>query len=165
MKISSAGIINGRIQEKYGKYGDEISSEGVPTCSLPILIEDAPKGTETFALILEDKDAIPVCGFSWIHWTAANIKRTELLSGESSNATDYVQGANSFSSKIQGLDRMSTSCYGGMAPPDRPHTYELHVYALNRELNLKPGFYMNELYWKMQGHILEECVITGVYKN
>lgn len=165
MKLSSSGIVNGRIQEKYGKYGTQHSADGVPTYSLPVLIEDAPENTQTFALILEDKDAIPVCGFSWIHWTAANLRRTEIKENESATASDFIQGATSFSSKVQSLDRMATSCYGGMTPPDCPHTYELHVYALDRELNLKPGFFANELYWKMQGHILEQATITGVYKN
>nr|WP_157763277.1 hypothetical protein [Bacillus atrophaeus] len=30
------------------------------------------------------------------------------------------------------------------------------VYALAAELNLQPGFYMNQLYKKMKGHILTE---------
>lgn len=163
MKISSKGIVRGRIQEKYGKHGDQFSPWNVPSCSLPLLIEDAPENTATFALILEDKDAIPVCGFSWIHWTAANIKRNELYENESQTANDFVQGATSFSSSVQGFDHTETSCYGGMTPPDGPHTYELHVYALDRELNLSSGFYANELYWKMQGHILAKETITGVY--
>lgn len=163
MKISSVGIVGGRIMEKYGKHGDQVSPGGIPTCSLPVLIKDPPEGTKTFALILEDKDAIPVCGFSWIHWCAANITRTELAENESVHAADFVQGRNSF---FQENASDPASCaYGGMAPPDCPHTYELHVYALDRALNLNAGFYANELYWKMQGHILEKVTIRGVYKN
>ncbi|WP_309484983.1 hypothetical protein [Bacillus atrophaeus] len=30
------------------------------------------------------------------------------------------------------------------------------VYALDAELNLQTGFYMNQLYKKMKGHILAE---------
>ena len=163
MELFSSGIINGRIQSKYGKAGKQFNNDGIPNYSLPLRIENAPEGTKVFALILEDKDAIPVCGFSWIHWTAANIKRSELFDNESITACDFVQGTNSFSSAIYGLDRMANSGYGGMTPPDAPHTYELHVYALDRELDLMPGFYMNEMYWKMQGHILAESTITGVY--
>jgi Raf kinase inhibitor-like YbhB/YbcL family protein len=165
MKVYSKGIVNGKIEKKYGKYGTEFNVNGIPSCSLPICIEDAPEGTQTFALILEDKDAIPICGFSWIHWTAANIKRTELSDNESRVATDFVQGVNSFYKKSQGHDRAAYSFYGGMAPPDAPHTYELHVYALDQELALTTGFYMNELYWKMQGHILDSFTLFGVYDN
>lgn len=164
MIIKSDGIVNGKIDRKHGKYGQAMNQDGVPSCSLPVEILDVPEGTKSFALILEDKDAIPVCGFSWIHWTAANITRTTLVEGESATATDYVQGANSFSSAVQGYDRYRNSCYGGMTPPDKPHTYELHVYALDTQLELERGFYMNELYWKMQGHILAQTTLTGVYE-
>ena len=33
------------------------------------------------------------------------------------------------------------------------HTYELHVCALDGLLDLQTGFYLNELYHKMEGHI------------
>lgn len=52
-----------------------------------------------------------------------------------------------------------------MAPPDAPHIYDIHVYALDTTLDLKNGFYMNEMYWKMKGHILAEAVISGEYAN
>lgn len=165
MLVKSNGIVNGIIDRKYGKYGSQCNEDGVPSCSLPVEILDAPEGTKTFALILEDKDAIPVCGFSWIHWTAANITRTTLAEGESAQHPDYVQGVNSFASVVQGYAKERNSCYGGMTPPDRPHTYELHVYALDTQLELETGFYMNELYWKMQGHILAQATLTGVYEN
>lgn len=165
MKVTSSGITDGIIADRYGKYGSQFNRDGIPSCSLPLRIEDAPEGTQTFALLLEDKDAVPVCGFSWIHWTAANLRRTELLENESLTATDLVQGATSFSSPLQGLDRMQNSFYGGMTPPDKPHTYELHVFALDCALNLAPGFYMNELYWQMQGHVLAQCTVTGVYRS
>ncbi|PWX29049.1 YbhB/YbcL family Raf kinase inhibitor-like protein, partial [Clostridium perfringens] len=48
-------------------------------------------------------------------------------------------------------------------PPDKPHTYELHVFALDTLLDLKSGFNMNELYSKMNGHILEEYTLKGLY--
>lgn len=164
MIVTSIGIIGGRIQEKYGKHGSQFSKDGVPTYSLPISIQDAPENTKSFALVLEDKDAIPVCGFSWIHWTAANITRAELKENESQCA-DFPQGTTSFSSAVQGLDRFETACYGGMTPPDAPHTYELHVYALDCLLNLKQGFYANELYWQMQGHVLATYTLRGIYVN
>lgn len=167
MTVTSTGIKNGVIDIKYGKYGENFNKNGMPTYSLPFKIENSPEGTVSYALVLEDKDAFPVSGgFSWIHWTAANITRTEVLENESQTATDFVQGVNSWIS-IQGgqQSRELSSFYGGMAPPDAPHTYELHVYALNTTLDLKNGFNMNELYQKMGGHILEEYTLKGIYKN
>ncbi|TCZ80144.1 YbhB/YbcL family Raf kinase inhibitor-like protein [Paenibacillus albiflavus] len=165
MRITSTGIIKGVIEDKYGKRGTQFSPGGMPTYSLPFKIRNSHKDTVSFALVLEDKDAVPVCGFSWIHWVAANITRQELKENESVTATDFVQGTNSWSSNLGELDRMEASVYGGMAPPDAPHTYELHVYALDTTLDLKPGFYMNELYKAMDGHIIEQTTLKGTYAN
>ena len=49
MKISSDGIINGKILDKYGKRGSE-QRFGMPTLSLPIKIEEAPKDTISFVV-------------------------------------------------------------------------------------------------------------------
>lgn len=167
MIVTSTGIVNGIIEDKYGKHGSQFNENGMPTYSLPLKIEDAPEGTKSFALVLEDKDAFPVTGgFSWIHWTAANITRNELLENESQTATDFVQGANSCMS-IQGgrQSRALSSFYGGMATPNAPHIYEMHVYALNTLLELDNGFYYNELYRQMEGHILDQVTIKGMYRD
>ena len=52
-----------------------------------------------------------------------------------------------------------------MTPPDKSHTYELHIFALDEMLDLKNGFYLNELYEKMEGHILEEAILKGIYEK
>lgn len=164
MQIKSSGIKDGIIEDKYGKRGEQ-NGYGIPTYSLPLTIEDAPQGTVSFALVLEDKDAVPVCGFSWIHWLAANIERTTLPENDSLHAADYIQGTNSWSGKLGGVDRAAASFYGGMAPPDAPHIYELHVFALDTRLDLAKGFYMNELYKAMEGHILAQATLKGSYAN
>lgn len=61
--------------------------------------------------------------------------------------------------------QFKSSFYGGMAPPDAPHIYEIHVYALETELELENGFMYNELYRKMDGHVLEQVTIKGSYRN
>ena len=58
-----------------------------------------------------------------------------------------------------------SSYYGGMTPPDKPHIYELHVYALDKILDVKRGFLLNELYRAMDGHILDEYTLKGIYEN
>ena len=166
MKVTSSAIVNGVFEDKYGKRG-ELNALGMPTYSIPVKIEDAPAGTKSYARVLDDKDAFPVSGgFVWVHWVAANIQRDELQENESQTAKDFVQGVNSWLS-IQGGSHPAESCsyYGGMAPPDAPHIYELRVYALDTVLDLKPGFYMNEMFRQMEGHVLEEVVIKGEYKN
>lgn len=167
MIVTSTGIVNGIIDPKYGKHGEAFNENGVATYSLPFKIENAPAGTVSYAVVLEDKDAYPVSGgFVWIHWTAANITRTEILENESQTAADFVQGVNSWTSMQGGQQSKElSSFYGGMAPPDAPHLYELHVYALDTKLGLENGFLMNNLYKQMDGHILAQYALKGTYSN
>ena len=167
MVVTSSGIVNGVIEDKYGKRGTEFTAGGMPTYSLPVKIENAPAGTVSYALVLEDPDAYPVSGgFVWVHWVAANITRTEIKENESQTATDFVQGANSWTSMQGGQQsRDLSSFYGGMAPPDAPHIYTLKVYALDTKLDLAKGFNLNELYRKMDGHILGTAELKGTYSN
>ena len=67
MKVTNDGIINRIIQDKYGKRG--VCNElGMPTYSLPLSIKDAPEGSKSFAVVIDDKDAFPVSGgFTWVH--------------------------------------------------------------------------------------------------
>ena len=154
MIVTSSAIQNGYFNDKYGKRGTEIIKK-IPLVSFPFTISEAPEGTKSFAWLLEDEDAIPVAGYSWIHWMAVNNTCPDVPEDYSREATDIVQGINSWN-KIG---------YGGMTPPDQPHIYELHVYALDKLLDLRRGFLLNELYREMDGHILAEYTLKGIYEN
>ena len=162
MKVMSEAMNGGVIPYKYGKRGKDMNGYGVPSRSIPITIEEAPEGTVTFALVMEDKDAVPVCGFSWIHWIAADITKNVIKENDSVGATDYVQGINSW---FGTYGREGAVGYGGMTPPNAPHTYELHVFALDRKLGLENGFFLNDLFHAMEGHVLEHVTLTGTYAN
>ena len=163
MFVTSSAIQNGAFEDKYGKRGTQCSPNGMPTYSIPFEIHDAPQGTKSFAVVLEDKDAITASGFVWIHWLIADLERTVIQENESQSATDFIQGVNSWIS--DGTPVEACSYYGGMAPPDAPHVYEIHVYALDTMLDLKQGFKYNELYHQMDGHILDQGTLKGIYKN
>ncbi|PJG86522.1 YbhB/YbcL family Raf kinase inhibitor-like protein [Conservatibacter flavescens] len=163
MKVTSLAIKNGRFDDQYGKRGTQFSPNGMPTYSIPFEISDAPEGTQSFAVVLEDKDAITASGFVWIHWLIANLERTCVQENESQTATDYIQGANSWASVLGKFDIQEASAYGGMAPPNCEHRYELIVYALDTKLDLKAGFRFNELHFAMQNHILAQASVMGRY--
>lgn len=163
MQVSSAGIEDGAFADKYGKRGTQFSPNGMPTFSIPFQIENAPKGTQSFAVVLEDKDAITASGFVWIHWLIANLERTRVDENESLTATDFVQGANSWASVLGKFELDEASYYGGMAPPNCLHRYELIVYALDCKLPLTNGFRFNDLHFAMQGHILAQASVMGTY--
>lgn len=161
MFVTSTGIVDGIIDDKFGKFGESFNENGMPNYSLPFKVENAPEGTVSYAIVLEDKDTFPITnGFTWIHWTAANITRDEVMENESQTATDFVQGANSMMSKQGGeQSRELSSFYGGMMPPNAPHTYELTVYALDTILDLENGFNHNDLHKMMDGHIVDNILL------
>lgn len=163
MYVTSTGIEDGVIADRYGKRG-EVNQHGIPTRSLPLSIHEAPVGTVTYAVVIEDKDAYPVSGgFAWIHWLAANIEESEIE--ENASATRrFPQGANSWTSVQGGSCPLDVcSAYGGMAPPNCEHLYEIHVYALDAKLPLKDGFLLNDLHRAMDGHVLAQYTLKGAY--
>lgn len=163
MKIQCLGINNGVFDDKYGKFGNQFNMYRIPSHSIPISFVDAPKSTVSFAFILIDHDSAPLCGFSWIHWIACNILTNEILENASINHPDFTQGVNSWYKADRDINVVSS--YGGMMPPNAPHTYTLEGYALDCILPLKKGFTITQLREAMAGHILAQDVIKGVYRN
>ena len=104
----------------------------------------------------EDYDAIEVCGYDYIHWLVANIDLNYLDEGASITNKDYI---------TQGVNSNNTNSYIGMAPPDKMHTYDITLYALDTRLNLSNGFSYSELHNKMIGHILSQVNIKASYDN
>ena len=154
MRVCSSAIKNGLIDDKYGKRGKNFKGD-MPTISLPFSITEEPEGTVSYAIVLEDEDAIPVVGDSWIHWMAANITQKNIPENFSQTAKNIVQGENSW----------GVNAYGGMTPPDAPHRYDLHVYALDCLLDIKTGFNVADLYRIMGEHILDSYILSARYNN
>lgn len=149
MKITSKSIINGYFKDACGKHGNDTS--------IDFEIHDVPKQTVSFAFLFEDKDAMPVCGFSFIHWCGWNLTANGIQEGQS-ECSDYIAGCHSLSKENV------KEAYVGMAPPDKDHTYELHVYALDRKLDLEGNHHFNDCWWAMEGHILETATLKGKYR-
>ncbi|WP_225550245.1 YbhB/YbcL family Raf kinase inhibitor-like protein [Enterococcus sp. S22(2020)] len=168
MTVTSIGLKDGIWEDRFGAKGTQINENGIPNYSIPFKIEDAPEETKSYALVLEDMDAYEVTnGIIWIHWVAANITSTSLKENASvKESGQFIQGINSWMTLEGGQQNQKlSSFYGGMAPPNKPHRYDLHVYALDSLLTLKNGFYLNQLYEEMDGHILSEYTLSGEYKN
>jgi hypothetical protein len=164
MKLHSKNVINGYLEDKFGYRDDQ-----KPNRSFHLTWSDLPKDAKTLALIFVDYDAIPVCGFPWIHWACANIdpKLNELPENASAEM-NLLQGVNSrISPFLQGNKKISKEDaigFAGCAPPDKTHTYTLYVYALDTKLNLAKGFYANELIKAIEGHILAQTKLEMMYK-
>ena len=160
----TVSLPNNLLPDKYGKYAaaDDIKN-GKPIISFPIKLSDIPVDAKTIALTFTDPDSIPVCGFEWIHWTMANIPNSQLEIPENFSRlaqSPIVQGKNSTASPLFDGPKDLATGYNGPYPPDQTHDYILKVFALDDNLNLENGFWMNELLHQMDGHILDQAQIT-----
>ncbi len=168
MKLYSHNIHNGYLDICCGNNSLDATDiiNGINVHSFHLAWEDLPPNTKSLALIFDDPDAIPVCGFSWIHWTVCNIDPAtkELKENESITNNSLIQGRTSWSSKLLGHEcEKDFMSYGGCAPPDKTHTYRVTVYALDTILDLNKGFYCNELIHAMEGHVIDSCTLNMKY--
>jgi Raf kinase inhibitor-like YbhB/YbcL family protein len=122
--------------------------------SPPLKWTGAPKGTQSFVLIVDDPDA-PV-GF-WDHWLLFNIpaSTSELLENTKNLPEGTKAGANSW----------KRNDYGGPCPPDMEHQYRFRLYAIDIILDLNIGATKNEIRTAMKGHILAEATLLGNYER
>lgn len=170
MKIS-VPLVQGLLPKKYGKFAplDELMDGSNPTKSFPITIQDVPALTKSLALTFLDPDSIPVCGFEWIHWSAANIdpRITQIPEDASQHPLpQMIQGKNSFAGSLLGeTNPQLNQTYHGPTPPSGIHQYELRVYALDQVLQLNDGFWLNELLHAMTGHVLAHQKLILPYRG
>lgn len=138
---------NGNIPKKFSCDGENIN---------PLLnIKNIPKGTKSLALIMDDPDAR--IG-NWVHWVLWNInpaKASSVIIRQDSIPAGAVAGANS--------DKALK--YHGPCPPTGTHRYFFKVYALNSMLQLKQGSGKDEVIKSIEGHIIEEASLIGLYSR
>ncbi len=115
----------------------------------PLTIEGIPEGTKTLALIVDDPDA-PMG--TWDHWVVWNIPPTSKIE------EDTVPGT-------EGMNDFRRRSYGGPCPPSGTHRYFFKVYALDVKLDLSPASRKSDLEKAMQGHILAEGTLIGLYRR
>ncbi len=162
MQVTCDGIHDGWFDDEYGAKGT-VQVNGMPGLSPGFSITGAPEGTESFAVIFDDYDAVSAGGFIWIHWLISDLKETTVEKGASHNDPGFTEGSNSWFSALGDLDREQATGYGGPAPPNGTHRYTLKVFALDTVLDLPRGFRMNDLYFAMKGHVLAHCETIGKY--
>ncbi len=168
MKIISNNIINSELNKDFGNNSSKYLQNNICTRSFHLSWSDLPNNTKSLALVFEDFDAIPVCGFSWIHWVVANIDPNwnQLIENASIEwKNKMIQGKNSWSSPL--INKSSDVWgFGGCAPPNADHEYTITLYALNIDkIDLENGFYLNDMYKKIKNHIIDKTTLNFIYKK
>jgi Raf kinase inhibitor-like YbhB/YbcL family protein len=65
---------------------------------------------------------------------------------------------------VQGNNDFGKVGYGDPAPPPgKPHRYFFKLFALNRQLDLKPAATRTQLWAAIKGHVLAEGQFMGKY--
>lgn len=139
-----------KIPVKYTCDGQDISP--------PLMWGKPPPGTQAFALIMDDPDAP---GGVFTHWVIFN------LPVDSRELPEAVTRENQLENKaLQGMTGFGRVGYGGPCPPTGPaHHYLFSLYALDQPLGLNAGASKRQVLDAMQGHILAQGQLTGVYKR
>jgi Raf kinase inhibitor-like YbhB/YbcL family protein len=129
---------NRQFANTFGCHGDNVSPE--------LHWENAPAGTQSFAVTIYDKDAPTGSGF-W-HWLIFNIPADATgLKSDAGNIAKNLAPAGA----IQSNSDYGVPGYGGPCPPPGPiHEYLITVFALKNKLTLDKtatpaivGFYLN----------------------
>lgn len=136
------------------------SGPGALNKSPSLLWSNPPAGTESFALICNDPDAV---GGNFIHWVMYNIPAhvhalPEGIEKEASPAS--VAGAQ------QGRNSYNQIGFDGPNPPVATgvHRYTFTLYALDTHLTLKPiSTTASDLEEAMHGHVLGTARLIGLF--
>jgi len=114
-----------------------------------------PAGTKSFAIVMDDSDS----PFGYVHWLVYNIP---------GDAVEVAEGASSQkrlpAGATEGVSSADTNGYTGPCPPgNRTHRYVIRTYALETGLSLLPGMTKQQLAAAVDGHVLAEGRLTGLY--
>jgi Raf kinase inhibitor-like YbhB/YbcL family protein len=123
--------------------------------SPPLSFHGAPKGTESFALLMADLDT-PVGTVT--HWVVYNIPADfgELAQG-------FPPGRYLESGVQQGRNGMFRFGYMGPCPPWGRHRYLFRLFALERMLQRKAAINRRKLLHLVKAGVLAEATLLGYY--
>jgi Raf kinase inhibitor-like YbhB/YbcL family protein len=147
MKLTSSVFVNNQSMDS------KHTCDGVDT-NPPLQISDVPTEAISLVLIMDDPDAMKPAGKVWDHWIVWNVPP---------NTTDIPEGQEP--SGVHGLGTSNNLDYHGPCPPDGEHRYFFKLYALDKELKLKEGVSKVEVEQAMEGHILEQTELVGLYSR
>jgi Raf kinase inhibitor-like YbhB/YbcL family protein len=148
IKLTSPAFADGgTIPVRHTAFGDDVSPR--------LTWGEVPRSTDSLALMCDDPDSKSGKFIHWLVWNiepAANELPEDAL--ETGAGRDLVEGENGFG---------GTGYAGPKPPPGKPHRYVFRLYALDTRLELPKGASRVDFEQALEGHILAEGVLTGMY--
>lgn len=151
-KLTSSSFANGEgIPTQYTCEGKDLPP--------PLSWSDAPAGTKSFALIVDDPDAPDPAApkMTWVHWVLYNIPASASALPE--NIKALPEGT------AGGLNDWKRTSYGGPCPPIGTHRYFHKMYALDTILAGLNRPTKTQLETAMKGHVLAKAELMGTYRK
>ena len=154
---------------------DYTGDTGAKNVSPALTWTGAPAATREFALILDDPDANFGGRGPFVHWVIYKIPGTAKGLPEAvpmgatisapglTGAINGLSGFNAF--QRPGAPPLEPGYRGPAPPPGTPHHYHFTVYALSAPLDVKEGLDKAGLLKAMEGKIVGQGEIVGVYQR
>jgi hypothetical protein len=122
---------------------------------------DAPPGTRSLALVVDDPDAPDPKAprMTWVHWVLYDIPASAAGLPEGVGAAALPPGTR------QGTNDWKRTGYGGPCPPIGRHRYFFKLYALDVVLPDLGAATKAQLEKAMEGHVLARAELMGTYQK
>jgi Raf kinase inhibitor-like YbhB/YbcL family protein len=146
---SSAFAAGAAIPTRHTCEGEDIAP--------PLAWRDAPPGTRSYALIVDDPDAPDPAApqRTWVHWVLYDLPAGTLALPEGPLPAGVREGRNDW----------QRTGYGGPCPPVGRHRYFFKLYALDALLGDLGAASKADVEQAMQGHVLGQAELLGTYEK
>ena len=148
MKLTSSAFADGAtIPRRYTADGENLSP--------PLTWNEGPPGTKGYALVCEDPDAPSGFFVHWLVWDIAPMNR---------ELRENLPKAGETNGVLQGENGFGRIGWGGPSPPrGKPHRYVFRLYAVDEKPPIGAGATRDELEDALEGHVLAEAMVIGMY--
>jgi Raf kinase inhibitor-like YbhB/YbcL family protein len=109
-----------------------------------------PRGTRSFALLVDDPDAPSGTFTHWIAW------------GIPASARGVARGVRP---PREGANDGGRTGWTGPCPPSGTHRYVFHVYALRAPLPLRAGADRDAFLAALEGRVIRTATLVGSYRR
>jgi Raf kinase inhibitor-like YbhB/YbcL family protein len=127
--------------------------------SPPLAWSGVPRGTKSFALVVDDPDAPDPRApkTTWVHWVVYDIPADVSALADDASRTGMPPGTR------DGINDWKARGYRGPCPPIGRHRYFHKLYALDTTLSDLGQPDKAALEQAMKGHVLGQATLVGTY--